>query len=172
MLILLINYQTRKSRYPDLYPAVKAVSCIGRAPTLRSMQPHCQWTAHQSAPACRAPASSSRARSEMRRPSVRLAIGTEAPRSEGKDHPFESCRVRHCTPRHVGASSKGRFLRCGSGFAVLRRGGMWTRIAERIDTAARNRAIYSPCSPVRSASARSASPSCPDPAVSRCLLRR
>jgi hypothetical protein len=57
-------------------------------------------------------------------------------------------------------------------FAVLRRGGMWTRMVERIDTAARNRAIYSPCSPVRSASARSASPSCPDPAVSSCLLRR
>src|SRR4051812_15284320 len=91
MLILLINSQTRKSRYPDLYPAVEDVSCIGRAPTFRSMHPHCQWTAHQSAPACRATASSSRTRSEMRRPPVRLAIGTEAPRSEGKDHPFKPC---------------------------------------------------------------------------------
>jgi hypothetical protein len=31
----------------------------------------------------------------MRRPTVRLTIGTEAPRSEGKGHTFESCRVRH-----------------------------------------------------------------------------
>jgi hypothetical protein len=31
----------------------------------------------------------------MARPSVRLAIGTEAPGSEGEDHTFKSCRVRH-----------------------------------------------------------------------------
>ena len=31
----------------------------------------------------------------MRRPSVRLAIGAEAPRSESKGHTCESCRVRH-----------------------------------------------------------------------------
>jgi hypothetical protein len=30
----------------------------------------------------------------MRRPSVRLAIGTEAPRSEGKGYTFESFRAR------------------------------------------------------------------------------
>jgi hypothetical protein len=31
----------------------------------------------------------------MRRPSVRLGIGMEAPRSEDKGHTFESRRVRH-----------------------------------------------------------------------------
>jgi len=37
----------------------------------------------------------------MRRPSVRLAIGTEAPRSEGKGQTFESCRVRQISPSRI-----------------------------------------------------------------------
>jgi hypothetical protein len=58
------------------------------------MQPHCQWIAHQSSRARRAPASSSRVW-----PTVRLAIGTEAPRS---DRQRSHVRISSGAPRIIG----------------------------------------------------------------------
>jgi hypothetical protein len=94
MLVLLINSQTKKSQYPDLYPAAKAVSCIGRAPTLRSMH-HIvngppinllrRVERQQAVPAPEARCAG--------HPSVWHWHGGASLRRQ--DHPFESCLVRY-----------------------------------------------------------------------------
>lgn len=95
-LILFIYLSTLNASVPGFIPGGRGstASVVQRRPT--RCNHIVNGTAYQSARACRAQTSSSRIL--KRDAPLFLAIGTEALRSEGKAHTFESCRARQTPP--------------------------------------------------------------------------